>query len=394
MTLAEQQIARIDLCEVQQIAVDFSEKPLSAGEITFRNKLFVLGEPTVTRTLIDHFLPPYRLQGAHIFCLDTDGSLREPLKQLGASKLQYTALTPLQFNPFLKKSSSPSFQWEERIHRILMAIWKPEFDSLYDLQDKSSQSFLDQQILLYAIRGYTRLVDDCSVTKVGFNTFFDYLQGDFKAFLRDDPRFSTADLDDLLRSFEPYYRGGALAFLLNAETPVEFEPTEEVFYVDLSELQHQPSLRRLVSIIVIELISTQLYRRRGIRKVFLFNESLVQTGKLHAWETYRALIKTARTQFGECWLITNTIDLTEGTYQELASNRFLSCFSTAMLVHPVGLSSAERISQWLQLLNMLVEGKALRTDMIGQVAAHPQRVGLYSLTQTGLRTFLLPSKAH
>lgn len=64
MTLAEQQTVRIDLNELTQVAVDFSDKPLSTGELTLRTKLFVLGDPDVTKTLINHFLPPYRQQGA------------------------------------------------------------------------------------------------------------------------------------------------------------------------------------------------------------------------------------------------------------------------------------------------------------------------------------------
>lgn len=83
MMIAQQQTASIVLNEIKPVSVDFSDSPMSTGEINLRTKFFVLGNTEIATPFFNHFLSPYREEESSIFCVETDGFFRESFQQLG-----------------------------------------------------------------------------------------------------------------------------------------------------------------------------------------------------------------------------------------------------------------------------------------------------------------------
>ncbi|MDF7815106.1 TraG family conjugative transposon ATPase [Hymenobacter sp. YC55] len=280
------------------VHVDLSDEPMKKGIIKNRNK-FVLGPSGSGKSFFTNgMVRQYHEQGAHVLLVDTGNSYKGLCELKGGVYFTYEESKPISFNPFFVVDK-PDVEKRQSLHTLLLTLWK-------FADEKVTQS--ESVSISNAIAQYYQLLEADPRIEAGFNTFYEFLQGPYRAHLETvKVREKDFDLHNFLYVLSPYYRGGEYDYLLNS--PKQLNLTQESFIVfELDNIKDHPILFPVVTLIIMDTFLQKMRQLNGVRKMILIEEAWKALATANMAEYIKYLFKTVRKFFGEAIVVTQEID--------------------------------------------------------------------------------------
>ena len=227
-------------------------------------------------------------QGAHIVIVDIGGSYKGLCDLVGGCYFTFTIAKPIQFNPFpLALGEVLDTEKKESLKALLVTLWKQEHETF----NRSEYVALSNALQGY----YAKLEKDAKIFPC-FNTFYEYLQSDYLTVLQEQRvKDRDFDIENFLYVLRPYYKGGEFDYLLNATENLELLNKRFIVF-ELDNLQGNPILLPVVSLIIMELTISKMRKIPAILKAFAIEEAwkpMMQAGMSQfmqlAWKTFRKL---------------------------------------------------------------------------------------------------------
>lgn len=300
-------IKMCDRISGKPLHLDISDEPMRRGWITNRNK-FVLGPSGSGKSFfMNHLVRQYYEQGTHIVLVDT-GNSYQGLCELIHNKTKggdgiyftYTEEHPISFNPFYTDDYVFETEKLDSIATLLLTLWK-------SADEKVSKTELTE--IGNAVAGYIgRIRADRSI-RPSFDTFYQYLKGEFREELESreiEVRREEFDIRNLLTTLRPYYRGGRYDFLLNS--PSEIDLLSKRFIVfEIDAIKDNKELFPIVTIVLMEVFINKMRRLKGIRKMLIIEEAWKALASNNMASYVQYLYKTVRKHFGEVVTVTQEV---------------------------------------------------------------------------------------
>ena len=300
-------IKMCDRISGKPLHLDISDEPMRRGWITNRNK-FVLGPSGSGKSFfMNHLVRQYYEQGTHIVLVDT-GNSYQGLCELIHNKTKggdgiyftYTEEHPISFNPFYTDDYVFETEKLDSIATLLLTLWK-------SADEKVSKTELTE--IGNAVSGYIgRIRADRSI-RPSFDTFYEYLKGEFREELESreiEVRREEFDIRNLLTTLRPYYRGGRYDFLLNS--PSEIDLLSKRFIVfEIDAIKDNKELFPIVTIVLMEVFINKMRRLKGIRKMLIIEEAWKALASNNMASYVQYLYKTVRKHFGEVVTVTQEV---------------------------------------------------------------------------------------
>ncbi|GAB3307685.1 TraG family conjugative transposon ATPase [Hymenobacter tenuis] len=280
------------------VHVDISDEPMRRNVTTNRNK-FILGPSGSGKSFFTNgMVRQYHEQGTHVLLVDTGNSYKGLCELKGGVYFTYEENNPISFNPFYVVGK-PDVEKRESLKTLLVTLWKRE-------DEKVSQS--EYVSLSTAITQYYLMLETRRDVKASFNTFYEFLQGPFKAHLASlSVREQDFDMQNFLYVLGPFYRGGEYDYLLNSERDLNL--VQESFIVfELDNIKDHPILFPVVTLIIMDTFIAKMRTLKGIRKMILIEEAWKAIAKEGMAEYIKYLFKTVRKFFGEAVVVTQEVD--------------------------------------------------------------------------------------
>lgn len=282
------------------VHVDISDEPIKQGYCTNRNK-FILGPSGSGKSFFtNHMVRSYYEQGTHIVLVDVGHSYKGLCDMVGGYYFTYDEKNPIKFNPFyIGEGDHLDTEKKESIKTLLLALWKKDNETF----NRSEYVALSNALQLY----YEKLDKQAELFPC-FNTFYEFLKGEFVEVLAGDKvKEKDFDVNNFLYVLRPYYKGGEFDYLLNATENLEL--LKERFIVfELDNIKDHPILFPVVTIIIMEVFISKMRKLKGIRKMILIEEAWKAIAKEGMAEYIKYLFKTVRKFFGEAIVVTQEVE--------------------------------------------------------------------------------------
>lgn len=280
--------------------VDFSEEPMKQTWVSNRNKIIIGPSGTGKSFLTNSALRSYHLHGAHIVLVDIGDSYKGLCAMLGGKYITYSMEKPIQFNPFyIEGRGKLDTEKAEALKNLLTTLWKTA-------DEKVNRS--EYTALSAAVIGYFAKLDQNPQIFPCFDTFFEFMQVDFKAYLQQEGvKDEFFDYDNFMFNLKPYYKGGPYDFLLNSTENLDLL-NERFIVFEMDNVKDHPILYPVVTIIIIDTFISKMRKlAKSVRKIMAFEEAWKAILSPKMAEYLKYIYKTVRKFDGEAWVITQEI---------------------------------------------------------------------------------------
>lgn len=299
-------IKMADRISGKPLHLDISDLPMKKGITANRNKFVLGGSGSGKSFFMNHMLRQYWEQGAHILLVDTGNSyqglcslIREMTGGQDGIYQTYTEENPISFNPFFTEDYQYDIEKKESIKTLIMTLWK---------RDTEQPTRSEEVALSNAVSLYIERIKQNRDIEPSFNTFYEYVQGDYREVLRKKKyREKDFDVDGFLNVLEPFYRGGEYDFLLNSDKRIDLLNKRFIVF-EIDSIRDHRVLFPVVTIILMEVFINKMRRLHGIRKLIVIEEAWKAIAKEGMAEYVRYLYKTVRKYFGEAIVVTQEVD--------------------------------------------------------------------------------------
>ena len=120
---------------------------------------------------------------------------------------------------------------------------------------------------------YWKVVMERSGLVPSFNTFYEFVQGEFRGILEEKHyREKDFDLTNFLNVLAPYYRGGEYDYLLNSDEQLDLLNKRFVVF-EIDEIKEHKILFPVVTVIIMEAFINKMRRLHGVRKMIVVEEA-------------------------------------------------------------------------------------------------------------------------
>jgi conjugation system TraG family ATPase len=213
----------------------------------------------------------------------------------------YTEENPISFNPFYTDDYRFDVEKKDSIKTLLLTLWKSDDDRV----TKTESGELGSAVSAYI----QRIQADRSIVP-SFNTFYEYMLGDYRRELEDrEIKVSRDDfnIDNMLTTLRQYYRGGRFDFLLNSAENIDLLNKSFIVF-EIDSIKENKELFPVVTIIIMEAFINKMRRLKGIRKQLIVEEAWKALSSANMAEYLRYMYKTVRKYFGEAIVVTQEVD--------------------------------------------------------------------------------------
>ena len=299
-------IKMADRISGKPLHVDISDLPMKKGITANRNKFVLGGSGSGKSFFMNHMLRQYWEQGAHILLVDTGNSyqglcslIHEMTGGQDGIYQTYTEENPISFNPFFTDDYQYDIEKKESIKTLIMTLWK---------RDTEQPTRSEEVALSNAVSLYIERIRQNRDIEPSFNTFYEYVQGDYREVLRKKKyREKDFDVDGFLNVLEPFYRGGEYDFLLNSDKKIDLLNKRFIVF-EIDSIRDHRVLFPVVTIILMEVFINKMRRLHGVRKLIVIEEAWKAIAKEGMAEYVKYLYKTVRKYFGEAIVVTQEVD--------------------------------------------------------------------------------------
>lgn len=299
-------IKMADRISGKPLHLDISDLPMKKGITANRNKFVLGGSGSGKSFFMNHMLRQYWEQGAHILLVDTGNSyqglcslIREMTGGQDGIYQTYTEENPISFNPFFTEDYQYDIEKKESIKTLIMTLWK---------RDTEQPTRSEEVALSNAVSLYIERIRQNRDIEPSFNTFYEYVQGDYRKVLRKKKyREKDFDVDGFLNVLEPFYKGGEYDFLLNSDKKIDLLNKRFIVF-EIDSIRDHRVLFPVVTIILMEVFINKMRRLHGVRKLIVIEEAWKAIAKEGMAEYVKYLYKTVRKYFGEAIVVTQEVD--------------------------------------------------------------------------------------
>lgn len=249
---------------------------------------------------VNHILRSLYDQGAHCVTVDIGGSYKGLCALVGGYYFTYEENNPIKFNPFyLGKGDVLDTEKKESLKALLVSLWKGENETF---------NRAEYVALSNALQGYYEQLTQNTRLFPGFNSFYDYLETDYRKVLRSHRvKERDFDMDNFLYVLRPYYKGGEFDYLLNATENLQLLSQPFIVF-ELDQIKDHPILFPVVTLIIMELFISKMRKLPGLRKVLTIDEAWKAIAKSGMAEFLRYAFKTIRKFNGIPVVITQELE--------------------------------------------------------------------------------------
>lgn len=289
-----------DRLNARPVYADLYDAPRHNG-ITSNMGTLVCGTSGGGKSMtVNHILRSLYDQGAHCVTVDIGGSYKGLCGLVGGYYFTYEENNPIKFNPFyLGKGDVLDTEKKESLKALLVSLWKGENETF---------NRAEYVALSNALQGYYELLAKNDRLFPGFNSFYDYLETDYRQVLQSHRvKERDFDMDNFLYVLRPYYKGGEFDFLLNATENLELLSQPFVVF-ELDQIKDHPILFPVCTLIITELFISKMRKLPGLRKVLTIDEAWKAIAKSGMAEFLRYAFKTIRKFNGIPIVITQELD--------------------------------------------------------------------------------------
>jgi conjugation system TraG family ATPase len=282
------------------VYVDLYDAPRRNG-ITSNMGTLVCGTSGGGKSMtVNHILRSLYDQGAHCVTVDIGGSYKGLCSLVGGYYFTYEESNPIRFNPFyLGKGETLDTEKKESLKALLVSLWKGENETF---------NRAEYVALSNALQGYYEQLAKDAALFPGFNTFYNYLETDYRKVLENHRvKERDFDMDNFLYVLRPYYEGGEFDFLLNAKENLDLLSQPFVVF-ELDQVKDHPILFPVCTLIITELFISKMRKLPGLRKVLTIDEAWKAIAKSGMAEFLRYAFKTIRKFNGIPIVITQELD--------------------------------------------------------------------------------------
>jgi conjugation system TraG family ATPase len=282
------------------VNVDIDVEPRQLG-LTGNNNMFILsGSGGGKSYLMAHICRTYLAQNFHIVVVDVGKSYETLCKLMGGTYLTYEENNPIRFNPFfVAAGESPDLEKKESIKSLLMALWKRSDEEQYRSEYVTISN---------AVRGYYAMLANKPDVFPCFDSFYDYMAGEYAEVLRLlGVKESQFDLDNFLYVLKPYRAGGEFDFLLNARENLDLLSSTFIVF-ELSNIAGHPILLMVVTMVIVEVFMNKVRSLRGIWKMIAIEEAWKAIASAGMADEIRGWVKTLRKYLGKLVLVSQDVE--------------------------------------------------------------------------------------
>ncbi|HEV9036267.1 MAG TPA: TraG family conjugative transposon ATPase [Puia sp.] len=282
------------------VMVDIDIEPRHRGW-TGNGNLFVLsGSGGGKSFLMAHLCRTYHAQGMHIVLVDVGRSYETLCRLLGGVYKTYEEDAPIAFNPFyIEKGQQPDIEKKESIKALVLALWKRADEDHY----RSEYVTISD-----ALAAYYMMVADKPEVFPCFDSFYEYMEGDYCRHLRSrGVRDTVFDIDNFLYVLRPYYRGGEFDFLLNAREDLDLLSRRFIVF-ELKNIVGHPILFTVVTMVIVEVFMAKVRTLRGTRKMIVIEEAWKAIASAGMADEIRGWVKTLRKHMGKLALVSQELE--------------------------------------------------------------------------------------
>ena len=299
-------IKMCDRISGKPLHLDIDDEPKKRGLTGNLNKFCLGGSGSGKSFFMNHMLRQYWEQGAHILLVDTGNSyqglcslIREVTGGQDGVYQTYTEENPISFNPFFTDDYQYDIEKKESIKTLIMTLWK---------RDTEQPTRSEEVALSNAVSLYIERIRQNRDIEPSFNTFYEYVQGDYREVLRQKKyREKDFDVDGFLNVLEPFYKGGEYDFLLNSDKKIDLLNKRFIVF-EIDSIRDHRVLFPVVTIILMEVFINKMRRLHGVRKLIVIEEAWKAIAKEGMAEYIKYLFKTVRKYFGEAIVVTQEVD--------------------------------------------------------------------------------------
>lgn len=296
----------VDRISGKPLHLDISDLPMKKGITANRNKFVLGGSGSGKSFFMNHMLRQYWEQGAHILLVDTGNSylglcsfIQEMTGGQDGIYQTYTEENPISFNPFYTDDYKYDVEKKESIKTLIMTLWK---------RDTEQPTRSEEVALSNAVSLYIERIKQNRDIEPSFNTFYEYVQGDYREVLHKKKyREKDFDVDGFLNVLEPFYRDGEYDFLLNSDKKIDLLGKRFIVF-EIDSIRDHKILFPVVTIILMEVFINKMRRLHGVRKLIVIEEAWKAIAKEGMAEYVKYLYKTVRKYFGEAIVVTQEVD--------------------------------------------------------------------------------------
>lgn len=282
------------------VNVDIDVEPRRLG-LTGNNNMFVLsGSGGGKSYLMAHICRSYLELGFHVVVVDVGRSYETLCRLMGGVYLTYEEASPIRFNPFyVPGGGEPDLEKKESIKSLLMALWKRSDEEQYRSEYVTISG---------ALRGYYGMLADRPEVFPCFDTFYDYMEGEYAEMLRGQGvKAKEFNLENFLYVLRPYRSGGEFDFLLNARENLDLLSSNCIVF-ELSNLAGHPILLTVVTMVIVEVFMNKVRSLRGVRKMIVIEEAWKAIANSGMADEIRGWVKTLRKYMGKLALVSQDVE--------------------------------------------------------------------------------------
>jgi conjugation system TraG family ATPase len=280
--------------------VDIDDEPRKRG-LTANSNMFVLsGSGGGKSFYMNHLVRTYYELGVHILLIDIGHSYEVQCAMHGGYYFTYREESPIKFNPFyVGPDDLLDTEKRESIKTLLLALWK---------KTEEGHNRSEYVALSNALQGYFEKLEKDTTIFPCFDSFYEYLKGEFSATLKaDNVKDKDFDLPNFLYVLRPFYKGGEFDYLLNARQNLDLLHQRFIVF-ELDNIKSHPILFPVVTLIIMELFVSKMRKLKGIRKMIVVEEAWKAIAQQGMAEYIKFLFKTVRKFFAIAVVVTQEVE--------------------------------------------------------------------------------------
>ncbi|TWR26824.1 TraG family conjugative transposon ATPase [Mucilaginibacter achroorhodeus] len=297
---ANEGIRFCDRLSGRPVYADLFDAPRQEG-ITSNMGTLVCGTSGGGKSMtVNHILRSLYDHGAHCVTVDIGGSYLGLCDTVKGYYFTYTESDPIKFNPFyLSGGEVLDTEKKESLKALLVSLWKGENETF---------NRAEYVALSNALQGYYSYLTQHSSVFPAFDSFYEYLEHDYREVLKSHRvKESAFDMDNFLYVLRPYYKGGEFDYLLNARENLDLLGQPFIVF-ELDQIKDHPILFPVVTLIIMELFISKMRKLAGVRKVLTIDEAWKAIARSGMAEFLRYAFKTIRKFNGIPIVITQELE--------------------------------------------------------------------------------------
>lgn len=298
--------------------IDISEMPFNCGWTDNYNK-FILGASGGGKSVnVNYYTMSNLRAGVHVVVLDIGRSYEGLYEVFGGKWFEFTADTPLSFNPFILSeydwiNGRLDIEKEENLLGIIKILWRGAYGTFNETEETSLRRMLDQY--------YASLPQSPC-----FNSFYEYVTNPQTFPLDPSIHFPMSDFKYVLST---YYAGGKFEYLLNADEQFSLIQYNAIYF-DFDSIKGSDLLFPIVTFIVMDTIVSKLRHRVDVKKEVVLDEAWRALTNPIMARFFLWLVKTARKFNTEILFVTQ--ELEDLINNEIIKNSIINNCPTKILL--------------------------------------------------------------